>query len=557
MLDALRSAAQSVRNLVSRSLDNLESPRGGFDSTHPWFLTDRERDNPATTLAPWTSGNAVLPLPHGRTYFERLAHALDAVRTGDLVLFTDWRGDPEQLLTDDGLSIVDALVGAAHRGALVRGLLWRSHMDSMGFHGPENRELVEKINAAGGEVVLDQRVLAFGSHHQKFVVIRYCSPELDDVAFVGGIDLARSRRDDADHDGDPISRPFPAEYGDTPPWHDVQVELRGPAVVDVETIFRERWDDPAALSRLPWQAIPDIVRPRVPREPSVIPSFPDSPPRRGTCDVQLLRTYPRRKPAYPFAPQGERSVARAYAKALHRARSLIYIEDQYLWSLDVARVFAHALREHPTLHMMVVVPRYLDEEGVLTIPSALLGHAEALEELLSAGPDRVAVYNIENCSAVPVYVHAKVCVIDDVWATVGSDNFNRRSWTHDSELTAAIIDAECDARAPADPAGLGDGARVFARDLRLVLAREHLDRDEGDVADLFDPAEFFAAFQASAQKLEDWHKSGQRGPRPPGRLRPHSVDSSPRWQRVMAAPIYRNVVDPDGRPFKMRLTKRF
>jgi phosphatidylserine/phosphatidylglycerophosphate/cardiolipin synthase-like enzyme len=24
----------------------------------------------------------------------------------------------------------------------------------------------------------------------------------------------------------------------------------------------------------------------------------------------------------------------------------------------------------------------------------------------------------------PIYVHAKVCVIDDTWATVGSDNFN-------------------------------------------------------------------------------------------------------------------------------------
>ena len=82
--------------------------------------------------------------------------------------------------------------------------------------------------------------------------------------------------------------------------------------------------------------------------------------------------------------------------------------------------------------------------------------------------DRVAVYDLENEAGTPVYVHAKVCVIDDVRAAVGSDNFNRRPWTHDAELSA-LLDETRDRREPLDPAGLGDGARVFARDLRLRL----------------------------------------------------------------------------------------
>ena len=86
-------------------------------------------------------------------------------------------------------------------------------------------------------------------------------------------------------------------------------------------------------------------------------------------------------------------------------------------------------------------------------------------------------------------MHAKVCVIDDVWATVGSDNFNRRSWTHDSELGLAVLDEARDERAPVDPGGLGDGARRFARDLRLALAREHLGRAADDVDDLLDPVQ--------------------------------------------------------------------
>ena len=70
----------------------------------------------------------------------------------------------------------------------------------------------------------------------------------------------------------------------------------------------------------------------------------------------------------------------------------------------------------------------------------------------------MAAYGIENHAGTPVYVHAKVCVIDDVWASVGSDNFNRRSWTHDSELSCVVLDEE------------------YARSLRLTLAAEHLDR---------------------------------------------------------------------------------
>ena len=66
--------------------------------------------------------------------------------------------------------------------------------------------------------------------------------------------------------------------------------------------------------------------------------------------MQVLRTYPAKRPPFPFAPGGERSVARAYAKALARARSLIYVEDQYFWSREVADILAGALRRRPDLH---------------------------------------------------------------------------------------------------------------------------------------------------------------------------------------------------------------
>ena len=208
---------------------------------------------------------------------------------------------------------------------------------------------------------------------------------------------------------------------------------------------------------------------------------------------------------------------------------LIYLEDQYLWSFDVARIFAAALHRSSRLHLIAVVPRRPDNENQLYNESAMLGHAEALAMVREAGEDRVQVLDVENLQGLPVYVHSKLCIVDDVWAAVGSDNFNMRSWTHDSELTAAVLDGERDRRAPTDPGGLGDGARRFARELRLTLMREHLDVDEDD--DLLDPARAADIVRKSVAELDAWHDGGGHGPRPAGRVRSHPIGKGRRAAR--------------------------
>jgi phosphatidylserine/phosphatidylglycerophosphate/cardiolipin synthase-like enzyme len=193
-------------------------------------------------------------------------------------------------------------------------------------------------------------------------------------------------------------------------------------------------------------------------------------------------------------------------------------------------------------------------DGRFAWPPNQIGRAEALAVCRHAGGDRVHAFDVENHSGTPVYVHAKVCVVDDVWASVGSDNFNRRSWTHDSELSCAVLDETRDGRPPADPAGLGDGARVLARQLRLRLLREHLDRapDGSQDADLIDPASAVKAVTESAEAMRAWHVGGRSGPRPPGRLLPHEPERLPWRTRSWAVPAYRLVYDPDGRPWRAR-----
>jgi len=508
-----------------------------------WYLTAGERGNTSTSLdarhddgAAWTPGNLVRPLIHGTSYFTELHDRVARMRQGDMILFVDWRGDPDEELTGQPGSTVGAvLADAAGRGVDVRGLVWRSHWDRIAFSASENRHLGEEINARGGQVVLDMRVRLGGSHHQKFVVLRHSGQPERDVAFLGGIDLCHSRRDDSGHQGDPQRQPMAKVYGPTPPWHDVQLAIEGPAVGDVETVFRERWNDPQLLSRSPFRVVEDRRRRDRPARSPLPPQLPD-PPIAGPHPVQILRTYPHRLGGYPFAPHGERSVARAYIKAIGRARHLIYLEDQYLWSKEVAAVFAAALSRSPDLRLIAVLPHFPDQDGRLTQPPNLVSRQSLLEVLDRVAPSRVAVYGIENEAGTPIYVHSKVCVIDDEWASVGSDNFNRRSWTHDSEASAAVAHAG------------------FAYSLRERLAQEHLGAETGMTVPAADQ---FRLFAESAARLETWRAGGHLGPRPPGQLRPLVSTPVGPATRAVATAAYRAVYDPDGRPLALRLRRTF
>ena len=272
--------------------------------------------------------------------------------------------------------------------------------------------------------------------------------------------------------------------------------------------------------------------------------------------MQVLRTYPAKRPPHEFAPGGERSIARAYIKAFGRARRLIYVEDQYLWSGVAAGALVERVQAEPGLHFVAVVPRYPDRDGRLSGPPYRIGQQDAMERLREVGGPRVLFFDLEAPSGWPIYVHSKVCVIDDVWMIIGSDNLNIRSWTNDTELSCAVIDEQRDEREPVDPGGHGDGARVLARETRLRLWREHLGRDDGDDADLVDGVAAIELLRQSASDLDRWFEH-REGARPPGRLRHHRPGPVHWWAAWWAKPMHRVLVDPDGRPRRLRRAGTF
>ena len=157
-----------------------------------WFLLPQDRGNPATRLdsrhpgfVAWSEGNLVRPLVHGARYFAELARRLAEMRAGDLVMFADWRGDPDERLTGEpGSEVGTVFAEAAGRGVDVRGLMWRSHLDRFAFSSEENRHSARTSTQRAASACWTCGSARGGSHHQKFVVLRHPGRPERDIAFV-------------------------------------------------------------------------------------------------------------------------------------------------------------------------------------------------------------------------------------------------------------------------------------------------------------------------------------------------------------------------------------
>ena len=172
--------------------------------------------------------------------------------------------------------------------------------------------------------------------------------------------------------------------------------------------------------------------------------------------AQLVRTVPER--IYDAVPRGDFRILETYLRALRSARTLVYLESQFLWSPEVVAVLEDKLRRPPSDEFRVV----------LLLPSkAKSGEDDTrgqLGRLVAADVDDrlLACTLYQRGHGKPVYVHAKVAIVDDMWLTVGSANLNEHSLFNDTELNVVTCNA------------------ALARATRLRLWREHLERDDVD-----------------------------------------------------------------------------
>ncbi len=124
----------------------------------------------------------------------------------------------------------------------------------------------------------------------------------------------------------------------------------------------------------------------------------------------------------------------------HSARPgpCVYLENQFLWSSEIVKILADRLRRPPSdeFRMVVVLPAHPntgadDTRGQL----AVLSEADVDERLLCC-----TLVARGSRATEPVYVHAKIGIVDDRWLTLGSANLNEHSLFNDTEVNLVIDD---------------------------------------------------------------------------------------------------------------------
>ncbi|TYZ59107.1 hypothetical protein PybrP1_007498 [[Pythium] brassicae (nom. inval.)] len=175
----------------------------------------------------------------------------------------------------------------------------------------------------------------------------------------------------------------------------------------------------------------------------------------GAHSVQIVRTFSCKYKNYEFAPKGETSILQARIKAIRNAKNYIYIEDQYF--VLVPELLDELLKVLPQLQrVIVVVPRPERNAKLAGYEKYMLDMVSPVQKLY---PNKFQFYTTKK--ARNLYIHTKLVIIDDVYLSVGSANWNRRSMTSDSEIAANIVDSE----SVAGPEGVK--VTKLARDFRI------------------------------------------------------------------------------------------
>ncbi len=293
-------------------------------------------------------------------------------------------------------------------------------------------------------IKLDHHHPAGGSHHQKVVVLD------DETAFCGGIDMTLDRWDTRRHaDGDPgRRRPDGSSYG---PWHDATTCLDGPVARALGELCRQRWTaaggralEPVTGAGSCW---PEDRRPDFERVP-----------------IAISRTVPVMDDQAEVA-----EIEQLYVDLIGSAKRRIYAESQYFASRRVAVAFAGLLDENPDVEIVIVNPR--SSEGWLEPIAMDTARARLMQALAQRDPrNRLRMYHPKTEGCVPIYVHAKILIVDDRFLRIGSSNLNNRSMRLDSECDVTI-----------DAATAGEGAGQTIAGLRSSLVAEHLGVEPSEI----------------------------------------------------------------------------
>jgi phospholipase D1/2 len=287
---------------------------------------------------------------------------------------------------------------------------------------------------------LDSHHPAGACHHQKIVVID------DNLAFCGGIDVTTGRWDTREHAPDDDRRADP-DGSLHQPWHDVTTALEGPVAKALGDLARKRWqlatgEELSALEADGGSAWPEGLEPDA-----------------RDVEIGIARTAPRYR-GDPLVNE----IEELYLAAIRAARKTIYVESQYLAAGSLCEAMEARLAEPGGPEIVIVNPQsaqsFLEDEAMHSVRSRMIERLRDADE--RGGGGRFSILHPVNEAGTPIYVHAKVFVVDDWFLKLGSSNIDNRSMGFDTESDIAI------------EATSGD-ERKLIRTFTLSLLGEHLD----------------------------------------------------------------------------------
>ncbi|MFO8083590.1 MAG: VTT domain-containing protein [Desulfobacterales bacterium] len=276
------------------------------------------------------------------------------------------------------------------------------------------------------------------SQHQKFVVVDHR------VAFCGGLDLSNSRWDTPEHLPDDPRRKTPEgeSYG---PFHDIQMVVEGETASLLSKLFRDRWK---------WATGNHID---LKESESADPWPKNLTPDLNNVQVAISRTLPAYK-----SREKVREVEKLFKEGIAEAKKTLYIENQYLTSVEIAEALKNSLSQKEGPEICVVLPK--KSSGWLEQSTMDALRAPIIERLFKADLyHRLRVYYpVLEDGETSVYVHSKLMIVDDQLAIIGSANLSNRSMGFDSECNLAV-----------EASDNSEAAQAIIR-LRNHLLAEHL-----------------------------------------------------------------------------------
>ncbi|MFO7911697.1 MAG: VTT domain-containing protein [Desulfotignum sp.] len=300
---------------------------------------------------------------------------------------------------------------------------------------------------------LDDQHPIGASQHQKLVVID------NRVAFCGGLDLTNSRWDTPEHRLDDPRRVTP-EGDPYSPFHDIQVALEGEAAAALGQLFADRWK---------WATGKQIAAHTASKDPGSASPWPKN-LQPDLKDIQLGIS--RTLPAYKGRKQ-VREVENLHRDAVAAAQTSIYIENQYLTSARIAQMLKKSLSMEQGPDICIVLPEassgWLEQSTMDSIRARILETLSAADKHHRLG----VFFPVLDDGKTPLYVHAKLMIVDDRLAIIGSANLSNRSMRFDSECVLAF------------EAGEDNRVGEAIANLRNRLLAEHTGRSVDAVASAF------------------------------------------------------------------------